>query len=232
VAVIREFQDYSDERGNVIVGKASACAKSFIDFTAENCRIEIGDGVSFLNAKIRMTANNGLLRIGRQSAIKNSIRVGLDSAVLIGERLSCTGGGKISAAEGTVVTIGDDCMFAVSFDIRSDHAHPIFDRETGLRVNESKSLSIGDHVWLGPHALIYPGAEVGEGCVIGARSLVTGPIPPHSIAVGVPARVTRRNIVWDKAHLCVKPPWRFDHIADLGHSPWQSEVAPEAIDNC
>ncbi len=34
-------------------------------------------------------------------------------------------------------------------------------------------------------------ADVGEECVIGAGSVVTKPIPPWSIAVGVPARVLR-----------------------------------------
>ena len=33
---------------------------------------------------------------------------------------------------------------------------------------------------------------VGERCVIGANSVVTGDLPPFSIAAGVPARVLRR----------------------------------------
>jgi len=225
MATVTDIQDYADASGNVIVGKPRACVSSFIEFAASNCRVEISDGVSFRNAKIKMTADNGLLRIGSRSTIKNTIRVGLDSSVIIGKRLSCTGSGILSAAEGTSVTIGDDCMFSVSFDIRSDHAHPIFDRSTGKRVNKSKSLVVGNHVWLGPQALIYPGAHVGDGSVIGARSLVSGIVPPHCIAVGVPARVTRRNIVWDKTHVCSKAPWRFNDLDDLGHIPWQSAVA-------
>ena len=35
------------------------------------------------------------------------------------------------------------------------------------------------------------GVTIGEGCVIGAGAVVTKDIPPHSVAVGNPARVIR-----------------------------------------
>lgn len=225
MAVVTEITDYSDDQGNKIIGTPKICQNARINFTARNCRVEIAAGVSLQNASFEMSADNGLIRIGAQSAVKSYMRVGLNSSIIIGERLSSTGGGSYSATEGTSVTIGDDCMFAVSFDIRSDHSHPIFDRRTGKRVNKSKSVVIGDHVWLGPQALIYPGANVGEGCVIGARALVSGAIPPNSVAVGVPARVTRRDIVWDKRHLAIHAPCMFDDISAVP-SPWQSQFPP------
>src|SRR5260370_16097353 len=36
-----------------------------------------------------------------------------------------------------------------------------------------------------------PGTPIGDGRVIGADSLVHGPIPPHSLAMGSPAKVVR-----------------------------------------
>lgn len=226
MTVVTEIRDYSDERGNQIIGVPESCTNSRVHFTARNCRVEIGEGVTFLNCAIRMGADNGLVRIGRKSAVKSDIRVGLDSSIIIGERLSSTRGGNISASEGASVTIGDDCMFAAAIEIRADHSHPIFDRRTGKRLNKSKSLVIGNHVWLGPQALIYPGANVGEGCVIGARSLVNHATPPNCVAVGVPARVTRRNIVWDKRHIAVHRPQRFDSLEDIPR-PWESEFPIE-----
>lgn len=52
-------------------------------------------------------------------------------------------------------------------------------------------IEIGQNVWLGHDVVVMPGASIGEGSVIGARSTVTTPIPPYSVAVGNPARVIR-----------------------------------------
>ncbi|WP_236574920.1 acyltransferase [Sphingobium sp. S6] len=73
--------------------------------------------------------------------------------------------------------------------------------------------------------MVYPGAKVGEGSVIGARALVNGTIPPNSVAVGVPAKVTRRDIVWDKRHLAIHAPHMFDDISTIPN-PWQSQFPP------
>ena len=39
--------------------------------------------------------------------------------------------------------------------------------------------------------LVCPGVTIGDGCVIGAGSVVTRDIPPMSFAAGDPARVIR-----------------------------------------
>lgn len=235
MAVVTDIMEYADQNGNVITGMPKLCQNARVNFSARNCRIEIAEGVSIQNCSIEMSADGGLVRIGKDSSVKSAMRVGLNSSIIIGERLSSTGGGSFSASEGTTVTIGDDCMFAISIDIRSDHSHPIFDRRTGERLNKSKSLTIGNHVWLGPMAMVYPGAIIGEGSVIGARSLVNGTIPPNCIAVGVPAKVTRREVVWDKRHISMRAPFMFDDLSTIPN-PWESQfsiveedIAPETV---
>lgn len=39
---------------------------------------------------------------------------------------------------------------------------------------------------------MLPGVTIGEGSVIGAGSVVTKDIPPHSLAVGNPCKVVRK----------------------------------------
>ncbi|QLY26610.1 CatB-related O-acetyltransferase [Bdellovibrio sp. KM01] len=43
---------------------------------------------------------------------------------------------------------------------------------------------IGNDVWIGAEAMIMPGVRVGNGCVIGARTMVTKNIEPYTIVVG------------------------------------------------
>jgi maltose O-acetyltransferase len=55
----------------------------------------------------------------------------------------------------------------------------------------SKPIIIGDDCWIGGNAVICPGVKIGNGCTIGAGSVVTKDIPDNSLAVGNPARVIR-----------------------------------------
>ena len=50
--------------------------------------------------------------------------------------------------------------------------------------NEALDIVIEDDVWIGYDCIVLPGAHTGKGSVIGARSVVTGNIPPYSIYVG------------------------------------------------
>lgn len=50
-------------------------------------------------------------------------------------------------------------------------------------------VRIGDDVWIGARVTILPGADIGNGSVIGAGSVVCGKIPPMAVAAGNPARV-------------------------------------------
>ncbi|MES2474365.1 MAG: acyltransferase [Verrucomicrobiota bacterium] len=206
---------YVDSNGNKVIGEPKAFTRSSIMFASENCTLVIGKGANLDNCRMVFQSPRGRVEIGANSTVKAYIRCGTDSTVKIGARFSHTGGGVFSAAEGANLTIGDDCMFAIHLDIRADHAHPIFDRTTGNRLNVSRDVIIGDHVWLAPNVRVYPGAKIGAGTVIGADSIVTKEIPPHCVAIGRPAKVTRENIVWDKSHVCIRAPWKFDHVSDI-----------------
>ena len=50
-------------------------------------------------------------------------------------------------------------------------------------------MVIGDDVWLGARVMVVAGVEIGDGCIIGASSVVTRSVPAGSIAVGNPARI-------------------------------------------
>lgn len=49
-----------------------------------------------------------------------------------------------------------------------------------------KPISIGDHSWIAAESFIHPGIAVGEGCIIGARSVVTKDMPAWQVCAGHP----------------------------------------------
>lgn len=55
-----------------------------------------------------------------------------------------------------------------------------------------KPIRIGRNVWIGFDACVLPGVTIGEGAIVGARSVVMGDIDPFTIVAGNPARVVRR----------------------------------------
>lgn len=103
------------------------------------------------------------------------------------------------AAEGTSIRIGDGCLFANGVQLRTTDQHPIFD-ESGVRINPSSDVELGNRVWVGTGAMICKGVKIGEGAVIGARSVVTKDIPPYSIAVGIPANVIKHGVRWSRKY--------------------------------
>jgi virginiamycin A acetyltransferase len=66
---------------------------------------------------------------------------------------------------------------------------------------------IGNDVWIGENATILPGTHIGDGTIIGLRSVVGGTIPPYSIAVGNPARIVKKRFDDDLIALLLEFRW-------------------------
>jgi acetyltransferase-like isoleucine patch superfamily enzyme len=103
------------------------------------------------------------------------------------------------ALEGRAITIGDDCMFSSGIIIRTSDEHSIIDLETNQRINPAADVIISEHVWLGEGVTVNKGSFIAKEVVVGAKSLVTGSLAEHnSIYGGVPAKVLRRGVGWDR----------------------------------
>lgn len=94
------------------------------------------------------------------------------------------------------VTIGDNVLMASHIFI-SDNSHGSYkgdDNDTSPlippteRVYSTAPIEIGHNTWIGEGVIIMPGVTIGDGCVIGAHSVVTKSIPSYTLAVGSPAK--------------------------------------------
>jgi putative colanic acid biosynthesis acetyltransferase WcaF len=52
----------------------------------------------------------------------------------------------------------------------------------------TKPIYIGKHAWVATEAFIHPGVTIGDGCVIGARSVVTKDMPDWMVCTGHPCK--------------------------------------------
>jgi len=138
--------------------------------------------------------NGGRVVIHPSAVVRGSLQA--DAAVIeIGPGVVMNRSCVIRASERADVIIGAGCLLS-DVQIFSSDLHSILDAETGRRLNPAEAVIIGDRVWLGTGVIVLPGSTIGNDSIVGAGSIVTGYIPPHSVAVGNPARVVRTGVRW------------------------------------
>lgn len=96
------------------------------------------------------------------------------------------------------VEIGDNVLIG-SKVLVTDHNHGFYSIPStspnippALRpLSRELETVVGSNVWLCDGVVVAAGSVIGEGCIIGANSVVIGSIPPFTIAVGSPAKVVK-----------------------------------------
>ena len=136
---------------------------------------------------------DGRLEIGPQVLFEPGVWITAPAParVRIGEGTFLNRNVMVAAME--LVEIGQHCMFANGcFVTDGNHRFDDPQRPVPWQGFTTKGPTrVGDNVWCGANVVITSGVTVGERCVIGANSVVTADIPPHSIAAGAPAKVLR-----------------------------------------
>ena len=52
-------------------------------------------------------------------------------------------------------------------------------------------MTIGDNVWVGTGAVIFPGVTIGDGSIVAMGSVVMTDVPANTMVAGNPARQVR-----------------------------------------
>lgn len=58
----------------------------------------------------------------------------------------------------------------------------------------AKPITVGSHAWLAAECFVQPGITVGEGAVVGARSVVTKDVPAWTVCAGHPCKPIKPRI--------------------------------------
>lgn len=156
--------------------------KPFPDLIIGRGYIEVGNNV-VIGKRMQMTAwdkHNGT-HFNPSIVIGNNCQFGSYNHITAINRIDI-GNGVLT---GKFVTITDN-----------SHGKPGDESDCELspivRTVYSKGpVVIGDNVWIGDKATILPNVRIGEGCIIGANSVVTKDIPPYCIVGGNPARIIK-----------------------------------------
>jgi acetyltransferase-like isoleucine patch superfamily enzyme len=151
----------------------------------------IREGASIYAGTMLDVGPRGMIRIGR-CALLNAALIQCDTLVEIGDYCLVSWS----------VAIMDSCRAPSDIPgrramLRAAAAHPDRWIESA---QPARPVRIGPDVWVGFGCCILPGVTIGEGSIVGARSVVIEDVPACTIVGGNPARVLREIDPGERAH--------------------------------
>jgi acetyltransferase-like isoleucine patch superfamily enzyme len=87
---------------------------------------------------------------------------------------------------GSYVLIAEGCAFLSGAKY---HNYQTRDRPMALQGGKLRRIRVGDDCWVGANATVMD--DLGDGCIVGAGSVVTAAVEPYGIVAGNPARLVR-----------------------------------------
>ncbi len=156
---------------------------SFYLFRSQSPRgVELGRGASTYLGTMFDVGPHGRVKLG-------------DYALVHGARIICD----------TEIVVGDYALISWNVVLMDTYRVPFnaLDRRKELeRVptrqprfaaadGTARPIHIGRNVWIGFDTCVLPGVTIGEGSVIGARSVVAEDVPPYTVVAGNPVRFVR-----------------------------------------
>lgn len=191
----------TDENNNKIIGHQPNLIKSTIVFNGKNNILICEEDVTLRNSTLKFNGDNSIIYLSTpKSRYFLGVTVYNNSVFFIDEMAFMNGKLHIIVSEEQNVLIGKDCLFSWGIWIRVSDVHLIYDIDDNSRINLSKSVFLGDHIWIGQDAMILKGTHIGSGSIVGAKSLVANKeIPSNAVWGGNPAKEIKKGVFFSKS---------------------------------
>ncbi len=167
-------------------------------------KVSYGKKLRLIGYPVIMRINNGRIKLGDNVTVNSSFLSNLlglyqrtiivargNGKIEIGDRVGISGSTVYSR---DLIEIGDDTLIGANCKILDNDFHPIDPEERlkgGYDKLKTKPVKIGKNVFIGCNCIILKGTVLGDNCVVGAGSVVSGSFPANSVIAGNPARVIK-----------------------------------------
>lgn len=191
--VFLKLKKYLFDNANLVDGESLLSPKKIeyharFGWVLENEKIRAYLGKLSLNGNVK-------IKIGKSSYVSGGCQINGSNLLTIGSFVSIAHGVEFFTSN-----IDHPISFPTTFNLHSnarlvsesnDLDLPNFSNKIEQLKERKSSITIGSDVWIGRNALILPGVSIPNGCVVGARSIVTKPLEPYGVYVGSPARLVK-----------------------------------------
>lgn len=112
------------------------------------------------------------------------VRIGEGSRIFTPER-------AIFGSEPYLVSLGNNCFIAEGVRFITHDGAAFVLRDSLPDIDVVAPICVGNNVFIGMRAVILPGVNIGDNCIIGAGAVVSHDVPNNSVAAGVPAKTVK-----------------------------------------
>ncbi len=200
--IIKTNEDIKNITDNKIIGGENITFNnSQISFTGRNNVLFCEEGVTLSSSNLKFNGDGCLIYLSKNShAYMLDATLYRDSVLFFGKNNYFNGAMHIILSERKHAFIGSGNLISFGVWLRTADPHLIYSVKTMKRINPSKSVFIGDHIWIGQGAMLLKGTQISSGSIIGAMALVSGKhIPSNESWGGNPAKKISDGIFWDNA---------------------------------
>lgn len=201
---VSTVEDINNIKDNKILFENLELKNTCITFHGKNNVLYCENNVTLKNAKLNFCGDNSLVYLSNSSrAYIFKIDIYKNCVMYFGSENSFNEAYNrpfnATLSEHQNIFIGDDNMFSFGIFLRNADAHLIYDCKSIRRINNSKSIYIGDHVWIGQDCYILKGTEIDSGSIVGASSVVSNKkIQHNSLWAGNPSRKIKEEVFWSR----------------------------------
>lgn len=186
---------------NKFIGELPKMKNSAITFSGENNILFCGKDVVLSDCNINFNGNNSVIYLcSSRHEYKLNVTANHNCAFYAGKDNYFNGILNVVLSEQKHVFIGNEGLFSFGIWLRVADPHLVYSVADKKRRNYSKSIFLGDHIWVGQSAMILKGTKIHSGSIVGALSVVANKkIPSNTSWAGNPSKEIAQGVFWDGA---------------------------------
>ncbi len=145
--------------------------------------------------KCSLQKNRGIKRRKKSIILGNNVHIFRNTEICGGNDYPLIIGNNVFINQRCLVRknviIGDNVSIGQGVSLITD-SHEIGDSNKRAGKPIFPQIKINNGVWIGANSTILGGVTIGEGCIIGAGSVVNKDCEPNSLYAGVPAKFIKK----------------------------------------
>lgn len=188
--------------GNCVwLAPGAQVASLALRFERSHCHVVLGPERA-VRGSLRLRGHHSLVLVGASShaPITMNLEVmGEGNAFVLAQHATTWGSHFTLGGEGRLMVLGEHAMLAMQTAVLNHDLHPMFYlSEPTQAINPPRDQLLFPHVWLARQVQVVK-ADIGYGAIVGTMSLVNRAVAPCTLVAGIPARVLRTGVSFDRA---------------------------------